>query len=190
MALFRLARPWRIGSARARSWESNGIDGRDRQEVEAEESHGIRTGGQVLRLCRTGPYGSGVSRRSPASRRHALGRTRRVRRAVAALVLAGGLGALPPGVAVAAPSDPVTFADPVFRTCVAAALGMRPSSPITAGQAASLTSLDCGELSPASLDGAEAPGCTTTYGSSPTRSRTSSAVIAVTLSIEPRVERP
>lgn len=49
---------------------------------------------------------------------------------------------------------------------------MRPSSPITAGQAASLTSLDCGELSPASLGGAQAlTGLTTltvSYGSTVT----------------------
>jgi internalin A len=81
--------------------------------------------------------------------------TPRARRTVAALVLAAALG-LPSTAASAAPTDTVTFADPVFRTCVAAALGMRPSHPITPAQAASVTDLDCGELSPTSLGGAQA----------------------------------
>ena len=82
---------------------------------------------------------------------------RRLRRTVAVLLLAGSAATLAPAMADAAPVvDDLTFADPVFRTCVAANLGMPPTSPVTRAKAATLTALDCGELSPASLDGAQA----------------------------------
>ena len=101
-------------------------------------------------------YGSEVTRRSPASRRHENAPARRTRRATGALLLACGLSTVPLSTAVAAPSDTVSFADPTFRACVAGNLGMPASSPVTRAQAGPLTIIDYGDSAPASLAGAEA----------------------------------
>jgi Leucine-rich repeat (LRR) protein len=97
-----------------------------------------------------------VRRRSPTSSLRHTPAPRSLRGGLGAFVLACGLLlGLPPFVARAAPVAPVVFADPEFGACVAAALGLRPGSPLTTAQVAGLVTVSCTDYSPAALDGAE-----------------------------------
>ena len=97
-----------------------------------------------------------MRRRSPTSSLRPAPAARRVPRVLVAFVLACGLLlGLHPFPARAAPAAAVVFADPEFQACVAASLGLRPGSPLTAAQVAGLDTVSCTDYSPAALGGAE-----------------------------------
>ena len=97
-----------------------------------------------------------MTTRSPALGLSPTPATRRVSRVLGAVLLACALLlALPPVVARAAPAAPVVFADAELGACVAAALGLRPGSPLTTTQVAGVVTLSCTDFSPAALGGAE-----------------------------------